>query len=67
MQGPSENGDNKNFRKKVKSLLLPKDATNFSMRFAFVGPEGSRQLILLSQHVCIIYGKYKSLTFIAQR
>jgi hypothetical protein len=39
MQGPSENGDNKNFRKKVKSLLLPKDATNFSMRFAFVGKD----------------------------
>jgi hypothetical protein len=37
MLAPSKMGTTRISEKKGKSLLLPKDATNFSMRFAFVG------------------------------
>jgi hypothetical protein len=36
-KGHQKMGTTRISEKKVKSLLLPKDATNFSMRFAFVG------------------------------
>jgi hypothetical protein len=36
--------------KKVKSLLLPKDATNFSMRFAFVGYRSKTGIVLCGQN-----------------
>jgi hypothetical protein len=43
MQGPSEI-ENKISEKKVKSLQLPKDATNFLMRYAFVGSPMKREV-----------------------
>jgi hypothetical protein len=36
-KGHQKMGSTRISEKKVKSLLLPKDATNFSMRLAFVG------------------------------